>query len=386
MKILNVISHTDPAGGGPIEAVKQLGMAQVSAGHQVEIASLDSPDAPYLAQCPLPIYPLGPGMTGYSYSGRLIPWLCANRRVYDAVVVNGIWQFHSFGTWRALRKSDTPYVLFVHGMLDPWFKKQFPVKHLKKWTYWPWAEYRVLRDARAVMFTCEEERVLARSSFWLYRCHEVVVGLGIGEPEGNPQLEMQEFFARHPKLFGKRLALFMGRIHPKKGCDILIDAFAQILGRNPEWHLVFAGPDQIEWQNQLDRRATRLGIADRVTWTGMLSGAMKWGALRSAEVFVLPSHQENFGVVVSEALAAGVPTLISNKVNIWREIKADGAGIVAEDTLEGTCELLRSYVGMSTEKGLAMRRRARACFESRFEIRKAAKCLQAVLAGVTGIN
>jgi glycosyltransferase involved in cell wall biosynthesis len=386
VKILNVISHTDPAGGGPIEAVKQLGIAQVLAGHKVEIASLDSPDAPYLAQCPLPIYPLGPAMTGYSYSRRLIPWLCANHRTYDAVVVNGIWQFHSFGTWRALRKSDTPYVLFVHGMLDPWFKRQFPVKHLKKWTYWPWAEYRVLRDARAVMFTSEEERVLARSSFWLYRCNEVVVSLGIGDPEGNPELELRQFFGRYPNLSGKKLALFMGRIHPKKACDILIDAFAKILGQHPEWHLVFAGPDQIAWQNELNIRATRLGLVDRITWTGMISGAMKWGALRSAEVFVLPSHQENFGVVVSEALAAGVPTLISNKVNIWREIKAGGAGIVAEDTLEGTCQLLQSYAEMSTQERLVMRRRARACFEARFEIRRAAESLQAVLTDITGTN
>jgi glycosyltransferase involved in cell wall biosynthesis len=178
----------------------------------------------------------------------------------------------------------------------------------------------------------------------------------------------------------------MGRIHPKKGCDILIDAFAKILGEHPEWHLVFAGPDQIAWKNELNIRATRLGVADRITWTGMISGAMKWGALRSAEVFVLPSHQENFGVVVSEALAAGIPTLISNKVNIWREIKADGAGIVAEDTLEGTCQLLQSYAEMSTQERLVMRRRARACFEARFEIRKAAEGLQAVLTDITGTN
>ena len=114
----------------------------------------------------------------------------------------------------------------------------------------------------------------------------------------------------------------------------------------------------------------------------MISGAMKWGALRSAEVFVLPSHQENFGVVVSEALAAGVPALISNKVNIWREIKADGAGMVGEDTLEGTCGLLQSFLEMPTEQKLAMRRRARACFEARFEIRKAAESL----AGSAGCN
>jgi glycosyltransferase involved in cell wall biosynthesis len=101
---------------------------------------------------------------------------------------------------------------------------------------------------------------------------------------------------------------------------------------------------------------------------------------------VLPSHQENFGIAVAEALAAGVPALISNKVNIWREIEGDGAGIVSEDTLDGTCGNLQSYVAMSGEKQRAMRLAAGECFEARFEIKKAAETLHAVLASVMGVN
>src|SRR5262249_24621381 len=82
---------------------------------------------------------------------------------------------------------------FTHGMLDPWFKRRYPLKHLKKWLYWPWAEYRVLRDARAVLFTCEDERRLASRSFWLYRAHERVVGYGIAPPGGGPEAERQGF-------------------------------------------------------------------------------------------------------------------------------------------------------------------------------------------------
>ena len=82
---------------------------------------------------------------------------------FDAVIINGLWQYHSFGAWRALRGTATPYYVFPHGMLDPWFKRSFPLKHLKKWLYWPWAEYRVLRDARAVIFTCEAESSSRRS-------------------------------------------------------------------------------------------------------------------------------------------------------------------------------------------------------------------------------
>jgi glycosyltransferase involved in cell wall biosynthesis len=118
----------------------------------------------------------------------------------------------------------------------------------------------------------------------------------------------------------------------------------------------------------------------------MISGAIKWGALRAAEVFVLPSHQENFGIAVVEALAAGAPTLISNKVNIWREIEADGAGMASDDTLRGTCELLESYLRFSEAGRLRMRESARECFERRFEITKAAETLRAVLATVTGVN
>jgi glycosyltransferase involved in cell wall biosynthesis len=386
MNILHIISSVNPIGGGPIEGIKQLGSTLTSQGHRVEVASLDPPGAPWVAQCALPVHPLGPTRLGYAFSPRMIPWLRETRSHYDAVIVNGIWQFHSFATWQALRRSSTPYVLFTHGMLDPWFKRQYPLKHLKKWMYWPWAEYRVLRDAQAVLFTCEEERILARQSFWLYRCNEVVVSYGTAQPTGDPQSEVNEFFRRHPELRGKKLALFMGRIHPKKGCDLLIEAFAKVLAARSEWQLVIAGPDQVGWQNRLSYRAGQLGIGSRVTWTGMISGAMKWGALRAAEVFVLPSHQENFGIVVAEALAAGTPALISDKVNIWREITEDGAGIVAEDTFLGTCQCLSSYLELPAAKKLAMRQRARRCFAQRFEIKKAAATLRAVLARVSGAS
>jgi glycosyltransferase involved in cell wall biosynthesis len=319
--------------------MKQLGVTMMSTGHQVEIASLDPPRASFLDHSSLPVHALGPTSSNYGFTAKLVPWLRANRAQYDAVVVNGLWQYHSFGAWRALRNSDTPYVLFTHGMLDPWFKRRYPLKHLKKWIYWPWAEYRVLRDARAVLFTCEEERRLARRSFWLYRCNEVVV----------------------------------------KGCDLLIKAFAKVLGQEPDWHLVFAGPDQMGWREELNCCASQLGLAQRVTWTGMLSGKMKWGALRAAEIFVLPSHQENFGVAVAEALAAGVPALISNKVNIWREVQGDGAGIVAEDDLEGTCHLLESWLNARELDKQRMRAQAQKCFEKRFEIGRAADSLVAVL-------
>ena len=216
MKLLHVINSVNPAGGGPIEAIKQLGRPLVSQGHLVEIVSVDSPSVPWVQQCCLPVHALGPGRLTYGFTSRLIPWLRQNRNRYDAVIVNGIWQFNSFAAWRASRHSSTPYVVFAHGMLDPWFKHEYPLKHFKKWMYWPWAQYRVLRDAQAVLFTSEEECIQARKSFWLYRCKEVVVNYGTAGPTGDPQHEIGEFFKSYPELRGKKIALFLGRVHPKK--------------------------------------------------------------------------------------------------------------------------------------------------------------------------
>jgi glycosyltransferase involved in cell wall biosynthesis len=235
-----------------------------------------------------------------------------------------------------------------------------------------------------VLFTCEEERVLARQSFWLYSCNEVVVTLGAASPTGNSEAQARAFYERFPRLREKRLALFMGRLHPVKGCDLLIQAFAKVLAKDPDWHLVMAGPDQVGWQAKLSSLAEELKVADRITWAGMIRGDVKWGGFRASEVFVLPSHQENFGFVVAEALACGVPALISNKVNIWREIERDGAGLVSPDDLPGTMNLLLRWSQMPEAKKNAMRERARECFLNRFEIRRAASGLIDAISAISG--
>jgi glycosyltransferase involved in cell wall biosynthesis len=274
--------------------------------------------------------------------------------------------------------------VFTHGQLSPWFKRNHPLKHLKKWLYWPWAEYRVLRDAGAVIFTCEEERRLARDSFWLYSARERVIKYGTAGPANVPDLQMAAFFEQFSGLRGKRIILFMGRLHQIKGCDLAIRAFADQCRSDPKWHLVFCGPDSCGLQPKLARLAGRLGVAHRITWAGMIGGDLKWGAIRCADVFFLPSHQESFGMVVAEALACGVPVLISNKVNIWREIEADGAGLVEDDTSSGSSALLHRWTELSDAEQATMRVRAKQCFESRFAIKAASASLLSVLSTVSG--
>ena len=377
LKILQLVHTLDPSVGGVAASVLALSRGLARRGHKLDIVVLDDSASPWLADIALPIHALGAGLTSYRYSSKLLPWLKKQGGDYDRVIVNGIWQYLSFAAWRRYAGSSIPYYVFPHGMLDPWFKETFPLKHLKKWLYWPWAEYRVLRNAAAVIFTSEEERSQARKSFWLYRCREKVSPLGVEAPPISSNAK-SEFLSRYPQLQNTRIFLFLGRLHPKKGCDMLLEAFAQMRS-NDSISLILAGPDQVGRESDLRRQVTRLNLTNRIVFTGMLEGPMKQGAFANAEAFVLPSHQENFGISVVEALAARVPVLISNRVNIWREIEADRAGYVESDDLAGTTRLLQRWIGTAPAEREMVRENARRCFEQRFEIDRAVESLLQIL-------
>jgi glycosyltransferase involved in cell wall biosynthesis len=335
-------------------------------GHQVEVASVDAPESIARYNFPTVVHPLGPGRGVYGYSRSAAKWLKDHLHDYDVVFINCIWEYSTLAAYRALEGSDIPYAVFTHGMLDPYFKRQFPLKHIKKSFYWHLFLQPILSHATAVLFTCEEEKILARQSFSRYKVREMVVPFGTFPPDCELASAREEFLAKWPEVRNKRVAVSVGRIHPKKGTDILIEAFAQTLAKDPNWHLVVAGPDQVGLRNDLELLAKRLGISDRMTWTGMVKGSLKWGAFAVSEVFVLPSHQENFGIVVAEALAASLPVIVSDRVNIWREIVNYDAGLVCEDTIESTKAALTRWSNLTAGEIAAIRRRSRNCFDETF--------------------
>jgi glycosyltransferase involved in cell wall biosynthesis len=188
-------------------------------------------------------------------------------------------------------------------------------------------------------------------------------------------------------LGARSFLLFLSRIHEKKGVDILLDAYAKLVASAPSTNafpaLVVAGPcADPEYLDGLRKKAAAIPAPGLVLWPGMLQGDAKWGAFRAADAFVLPSHQENFGIAVAEALACGAPVLISNQVNIWREVEAAGAALVGPDTADGTYQLLSSWLALSVDERARLRQAAEECFASRFEISRAADSLLAELAGV----
>jgi glycosyltransferase involved in cell wall biosynthesis len=379
MKLLHIFHSLSPASGGPAEGVRQMAPHLAVLGVEISAASLDPPDAPWLKDHAFPTFGLGPALGTYGYRRGLPGRIRALAQQHDLVIIHDMWQYNAFATWRALRGTRIPYYVYPHGMLDPWFKHTYPLKHLKKWTYWPWAGYRVLRDAEAVLFTTEQERILARESFWLYQARERVVGYGTSAPTGDTNRQRQLFLDRFPELTGKRVLLFLSRIHPKKGIDLLIDAFAAVASTDPALHLVIAGPDQVGLQASLEQQAAKLGIANRILWPGMLSGDLKWGAYRTAELFCLPSHQENFGIVVAEALACSLPVAITKPVNISAEVEAAGAGIVHDDTTAGTTKALQTWLKLSAKDRQTMGQCGLQLFQDRFDFAALAKTLLPVL-------
>ena len=369
-RLLHVVASFSPAMGGTSEGIRKL--AQCGGGG-TELVCLDDPAEPYVQEQSFPVHALGPPKGSYWSTPRLQPWLRENLGRFDGVVIHGLWQWHSYGSYQMVR-GRVPYVVFPHGMLDPYFKRAFPVKHFKKQVYWLAREYRVLRDAKAVCFTTPIERDAATGTMWPQRWNPAVVSFGTSEPTGDRATQREMFLTRYPALRERRFFLFLSRIHAKKGCDLLLEAFGRVAA-DTDVELVIAGPDEEGLRPQLEAQAKRLGIERRVHWTGMLEGDLKWGALHAAEAFVLPSHQENFGVAVVEAMACGVPVLISDKVNIWPDIAHDEAGIVNSDTADGTWRSMTTLLAMKPEERARMISNGLACFRGRYEMKRTAQAL-----------
>src|SRR5580658_6312632 len=238
-RLLHVVNSFSPAAGGTTEGIRKL--AESAAG-AVELVCLDDPQEAYLKGQSFPVHALGPAEGSYRFSPRLQPWLKENLDRFDGLVVHGLWQWHSYGSYRVVH-GRMPYVVFPHGMLDPYFKRAFPLKHVKKQVYWLAREYRVLRDARAVCFTTAMERDSAAGTMWPQRWNPAVVSFGTSEPSGDPATQREMFLTRYPALRQRRFFLFLSRIHAKKGCDLLLEAFGRVAVQ-ADLDLVIAGPDE----------------------------------------------------------------------------------------------------------------------------------------------
>jgi glycosyltransferase involved in cell wall biosynthesis len=419
MKLLHVISGMDPALGGVSQAIRTMIKGLAIKGCYNEVANLDVSDAPWNQSASFVTHALGPGSGPWQYSPNLIPWLLDNLTRFDVVILHGLWLYNGYALRKALchliaqrsalglYKGDLPkFYIMPHGMLDPYFQRATGrrLKAWRNWIYWHFIEAAIVNKANGLLFTCETERLLARASFTTYRPQrEQVIGLGVEEPPPYITAMHATFLAKCPELHGRSYLLFLSRINEKKGVELLIRAYTQArrviattedliqskpllskMGIIPRMSsfpaLVIAGPGlETVYGQQMQHLAADLLASSDIFFPGMLTGDAKWGAFYGCEAFVLPSHQENFGIAVVEALACSKPVLISNQVNIWHEIEATGSGIVTDDTLAGTRQLLESWSKLTNQEKQEKGTRARALYHQHFAVLPAAEKLMDIL-------
>jgi len=332
MKILHVIANLAPRYGGPSKACWEMARAVAQLGHQVSIYTTNQ-DGPKLLPVPtdrpvwregvevryFPIHP--PRFWGASWG--LARALRQEIKGVDLVHVHSLYLFHDLVSGRYCRIFGVPYLIQPHGTLDPFIHR----RHRGRKRFMEWGfQNRTLREAAAILFTTAEERELAAP--FTFGTPGVVVPLGMDLDELAGMPEPGSFRRRHPEIGDKPIILFLGRINFKKGLDILAKAFGAVARRRQDVHLVIAGPDNEGWGARVRTWLAEEGVLGRTIFTGMLLGPDKLAVLRDASLFVLPSYSENFGLAVIEAMAASLPVIISDQVNIWREVETGRAGRV----------------------------------------------------------
>jgi glycosyltransferase involved in cell wall biosynthesis len=331
LRVLHVIQSVAQNYGGPSAAV--LGMCRavsacdvdaeiyatnVDVGGRLDVPLLEPTVVDHVQVTFFPVH--GPKRR-FRFSLPLAQSLLRNVRRFDLVHIHSLYNFPALVAAHCCRYFRVPYLVRPHGTLDPYHYRQ---RRLVKAPYEALFERRNLVRAAAVHFTSKEEMRLAQLTGWRFK--GVVVPLGIDLPPDNPNLRAA-IESRWPECRGRRVILFLGRIDEKKGLNLLIPAAAHLMQSRPDLHLLIAGPENDGYGRRVRGWVRDHGIEARVSFTGMLTGEAKRCAFGAASLFVLPSRSENFGVAVAEAMAAGVPVLVSEHVNIAPQIVAANAGV-----------------------------------------------------------
>jgi glycosyltransferase involved in cell wall biosynthesis len=328
--------------GGVVRAVLDWCTILKNHGHDVVLATFDSPDIPadWNGAADKPTVVMLP--PAYRPNG-FVPKECV--RQFEELLTPGSvlhmhcpWTASNMQMARAARKRGVPYVVSIHGMLDDWAMAQ---RTLKKRLFLAAGGRRYLQRAAHIHYSAAAERDQAMK--WISRAKPVVLPLmmDLGPFEKLPGPEAARVrFKINPDV---PLMLFLSRIHPKKGLHVLMDALALQTGAAKESQLIIAGtsaPADKEYDTQLRQQIERLGLRDRVYFAGMVTGTDKISLYQAADMFVLPTFQENVGLVLLEAMAAGTPVLTTRGTDIWQEIQQAG-GTISDNTPAALCESLK---------------------------------------------
>lgn len=352
MKILHVISGLDPSAGGTTTALCGLVAAQHRAGLDIRVATHVVPqtDAPIIAGLRaggivVEALPPSASAAGRTKAASAMPALVG---AADVVHIHAVWEPIQHFAAHTARRLGTPYIISPHGMIDPYNLRQ---KRLKKWLYRVGRLQGHLNHATAVHCTTQAEAELA--SPLLRRPAILIESLGVDLHEFETLPPAGTFRAAYPATGQRPILLFLGRLHAKKGLDILLAAFAK--ATRGDTILVLAGPDG-GYEATARSMVRSLGLEEDVLFTGMLHGVERIDALVDALVMVLPSYQENFGIIVIESLACGTPVIISDQVNLHPEISPAKVGTIIEASCNALVPALNQWLSDAPMRRAAAQR------------------------------
>ena len=316
MKLLMLIPYLAPVYGGTAHVVPELAAALAQQGVDVDVVTTVAAGDKVLA-VPLSGWQSQAGYRvrycpcwhrgDFVWSSALLLWLARHGQDYDLVHSHTLFApmlaiAHGICRWQRL-----PYLMTPHGMLEPWALGH---KAWKKKLYMAWVERPALAKAGAIQVLSQREA--DQVAAMRLSTPVAIVPNGVTLP---PDVSPAVFDDAFPLIGDRTRLLYLGRIDPKKGLDQLITAFAALYRDRPQVHLILAGPDALGYRDALQRQARTLGCGTAITFTGMLSGDRKWSALRAADLFVYPSYSEGFSLAILEAMAAGLPCVITTGCN-----------------------------------------------------------------------
>jgi glycosyltransferase involved in cell wall biosynthesis len=354
MRILHVIPSVSSQRGGPSFAVRM--MAETIARHHVEV-HIVATDDDGIGRATVPLEEalvensvtyryFQRQTTFYTFSLPLTRWLWNHVGEYDLLHIHSLFSYATLPAAWFAHWHGVPYIIRPLGHLNRWGiqNRRAALKRLSL----RWIEGPILRRATLLHFTCEQERLEAAEVG--VSGPTVIAPLGIDTTPFQQLPSMESFSIAHPQTQNNVRLLFLSRIDPKKGLDLLLAAFAKLRQSHPDIVLVIAGDGDAAYLAELKALAQQLDIADAVIWTGFLTGRAKLAALAAADLFVLPSYSENFGIAVVEAMAAGLPVVISDQVGIHHEVSKGNAGLVTPCQVEPLRAALWQLVTNSTQR------------------------------------
>ena len=368
LRVLHVIPSIAPRYGGPSRAALEMSRALLAQGVEVLLATTDADGEGRLpvhleteqAYQGVPaIFFSRQWSEAYKYSRPLSSWLYKNVSRFDLVHIHAVFSHACLAASKACRRHGVPYIVRPLGSLDPWSMKQKP---LRKRIFWYAGVRRMLSSAAAIHYTALPEQRLAEETLGLGR--GVTIPLGIDLNILSDATRLNDFRELFPALGDSPYVLALSRLHPKKGLYLLLKSFLSLIQEKDlkHWKLIIAGDGEPNYKSDLKRMVKENDAERSVIFTGWLEGEVKLAALRGAQLLALPSFQENFGLCVMEALACGVPVLISPHVNLAEEIETACAGWVAsldDDSLTGALSEALRQADERSRRGLAGKHLAR---------------------------